>query len=399
MGVKVREKVKDSGEWWLIIHRDGRKVTKRIGNKNAAEQAKKIVEGHLAAGRAPLPEKKLLPTLAEYYATFKKLHLEVAVRETTLQMYEASFDKHILPQLGHKRLDKITRADIAEFIAYLINKDVTGRRNGDGDEEPKPKKFSRTSISICMRQLGAVFNHAIEHELITKNPTRKTSKLYKQAPIRHDEIQPLIESDVTLFLQTVLQYSPDYYPLFLCAIHTGMRSGELAALQWGDVDFNSGFLTVRRQIVWGKVIPFTKTNRIHRVDLSKTLMQTLRDLKRKRKEQWLEKGKNEIPEWVFCNQEGNPPDMQNIKNRHHYKNLDRAGLRRIRFHDLRHTFASLLLTNGESLAYVKDQLGHTSIKMTVDVYGHLQPGANRAAMDRLPAVGDTVEEESKRLTK
>ncbi len=64
-------------------------------------------------------------------------------------------------------------------------------------------------------------------------------------------------------------------------------------------------------------------------------------------------------------------------------------MRRIRFHDLRHTFASLLLQNGESLVYVKDQLGHSSIKMTVDVYGHLVPGANRAAMDRLPTVEDS----------
>ena len=67
--------------------------------------------------------------------------------------------------------------------------------------------------------------------------------------------------------------------------------------------------------------------------------------------------------------------------------LEKAGLRRIRFHDLRHTFASLLIQNGESLAYVKDQLGHSSIKMTVDVYGHLVPGANRQAVNRLPSAG------------
>ena len=66
-----------------------------------------------------------------------------------------------------------------------------------------------------------------------------------------------------------------------------------------------------------------------------------------------------------------------------HKALEKAGLRRIRFHDLRHTFASRLLQNGESIVYVKDQLGHHSIKVTVDVYGHLVPGANKAAVDRL----------------
>jgi integrase len=78
--------------------------------------------------------------------------------------------------------------------------------------------------------------------------------------------------------------------------------------------------------------------------------------------------------------------MYNVKNRYFLKTLEKAKLRRIRFHDLRHTFASLLIQNGESLAYIKDQLGHSSIKMTVDVYGHLVPGANRAAVNRLPTL-------------
>lgn len=86
--------------------------------------------------------------------------------------------------------------------------------------------------------------------------------------------------------------------------------------------------------------------------------------------------------------EGQQLEMQNVKNRFFLRCLEKAGLRRIRFHDLRHTFASLLIQNGESLAYVKDQLGHSSIKMTVDVYGHLVPGANRAAVNRLPALSD-----------
>jgi integrase len=89
---------------------------------------------------------------------------------------------------------------------------------------------------------------------------------------------------------------------------------------------------------------------------------------------------------VFCNREGNPEEIHNLKNRYFFRCLTKAGLRHIRFHDLRHTFASLLIQNGESLAYVKDQLGHSSIKMTVDVYGHLVPGANRQAVNRLPSL-------------
>src|SRR5262249_7517842 len=105
---------------------------------------------------------------------------------------------------------------------------------------------------------------------------------------------------------------------------------------------------------------------------------------------------NDIPEWVFLTRgrrlkdgerdEGQQLEMYNVKNRYFLKTLEKAKLRRIRFHDLRHTFASLLIQNAESLAYVKDQLGHRSITMTVDVYGHMVPGANRAAVNRLPGV-------------
>ena len=82
-------------------------------------------------------------------------------------------------------------------------------------------------------------------------------------------------------------------------------------------------------------------------------------------------------------------DPYNLKDRYFYKCLEKAGPRRIRFHDLRHTFATLLLQNGESLAYVKDQLGHSSIRTTVDTYGHLVPGANRQAVNKLPSLDES----------
>ncbi len=122
------------------------------------------------------------------------------------------------------------------------------------------------------------------------------------------------------------------------------------------------------------------------MDLSDALLDSLKEFKRQRKIEWLKKGRNEIPDWIFSNRNGNPVDMKNVKTSHFHRGLEKAGIRRIRSHDLRHTFATLLLQNGESLAYVKDQLGHSTIRMTVDVYGHLVPGANRQAVNRLPTL-------------
>ncbi len=389
MGVKVREKITGSDEWWVFINHGGRRTSRKVGSEKAALEVAKKIEAKLILGESFLPEKKpSSPTLEEYYKTYERPYLEVSVRSTTRRIYHTSFELHALPVLGNKRLDEITRLDIERLVTHLLNK-----RYG----EEKNKKFTRTTIAIAMRCLTASLNRAIERGFIEKNPTKGTSKLFAQASVRNGEIQPLNADEVRLFLRTVLEHSPEHYPLFLCAIHTGMRLGEVAALQWGDVDFNGKFFTVRRNYVEGEIVPFTKTKKLRRIDLSDTLLKALRGLKRRRREEWLKKGSSEIPEWVFCNQQGNPADMQNVKNRHFYKCLEKAGLRRIRFHDLRHTFASLLLQDGQPLAYIKDQLGHSSIKLTVDIYGHLEPGANREAVNRLPSLDAPVSAEDEHV--
>src|SRR5207247_9454006 len=91
----------------------------------------------------------------------------------------------------------------------------------------------------------------------------------------------------------------------------------------------------------------------------------------------------EMPAWVFINEAGRQLEHNNFRRRVFEPLLTKAGLRRIRIHDLRHTFASLLLQQGESPQYVKEQMGHHSIQVTVDIYGHLIPGTNRRAVDRL----------------
>jgi integrase len=376
MGVKIREKVKGSNEWWVFIDHKGRRKAKRVGSHKAAQDVKAKIEALITLGQPYLEGDTIqkhapTPTLEEYYERFKLTYLATAVRETTRISYDVSFRHHILPELGKLRLDKIERGRIKEFVAKLVG-----------------KQLARPTIRIITAELNAVYNAAIEDGITSGNPARRLSKFYKQAPIIHEEIEPLTREEVVTFLQAVLKHSPDSYPLFLCAIHTGLRSGEIAGLQWCDIDWSGKFITVRNNLVRGR-IHSTKTDKTRRVDMSDDLLTELSDLKRHRKEEWLSRGENEIPEWVFCNREGNPVDMHNVKNRQFFKCLEKAGLRRMRFHDLRHTHASLLIQDGQSLKYVSDQLGHSSIKMTADVYGHLVPGANRQAVNRLPSLRES----------
>ena len=117
--------------------------------------------------------------------------------------------------------------------------------------------------------------------------------------------------------------------------------------------------------------------------MSRHLTETLKALLLERKKETLRRGWGEVPPWVFPSEAGTLIKPDNFRDRAWARLLTKAGLRQIRVHDLRHTFASLLIQQGESLAYVKEQMGHHSIKITVDVYGHLVPGGNKAAVDRL----------------
>jgi integrase len=373
MGVKIREKIKGSGQWWVFINHGSRRKSKLVGSKKAAEKVQEIIAARLKLGEPIEDESKNqaleAPTLDAYFERFKKI-LEGSVRESTRDCYEGRYNNGIRPELGGLYLDKITRERVEEFTSSLVGKGL-----------------AKDTIRLTLATLRKILNKALRARLIADNPATRLGEFYRQAPTRHKEIEPLTEAEVIKFLEAVRQHSPQHFALFLCAVHSGLRSGELAGLQWGDFDENGKFLTVRRGIVRGKINP-TKSGKIRKVDVSDALLAALLDLRRTRKELLLAEGKNELPStnWIFQNEDGGFPDMKNLKDRHFHKCLQKAGLRRIRFHDLRHTFASLLIQNGEPLTYVKEQLGHSSIKITVDVYGHLVPGANRQAVNRLPSL-------------
>ncbi len=210
-------------------------------------------------------------------------------------------------------------------------------------------------------------------------------------------MDPFTAEEIPLLLEaTLTHFSYENYVLMLTALHTGLRSAELAGLEWPDIDLRGRFAIVRRQQKDGAKGK-TKTKRMRKVDISDALLHELQTLKKKRQEEYLARGKNEIPEWVFLSPglrlkegkraEGQPLDMDNWRNRVFWKACDKAKIRRRRLHDTRHTFASILLMSGESPVYVKEQLGHSSIKITVDVYGHFIPGANRQAVNKLPVLG------------
>ena len=198
-------------------------------------------------------------------------------------------------------------------------------------------------------------------------------------------------------IDTAKDKLPRYYPLFLCAVRTGLRMGELFALQWGDNDWQGRFIEVQRNYTHGKVTT-PKSGESRRVDMSRELGRVLKDLQTEQQIEAAARGWKEVPSWVFCSEVGGLLHPNNLRDRVFYGLLTKAGLRKVRFHDLRHTFASLLLQQGESLIYVKEQMGHSSIAVTVDRYGHLIPGGNKQAVDRLDTPMETSQFQSDSAT-
>ncbi len=366
MGVTVRQKQPGKGKaWWIFIRHNGKRKSKRIGDRNAAEQVASTIRQKLNVGDLELESAKKSSALFRVYAMeWLNTHAATACKYSTYKSYESCLGKHLIPFFGDQALEDIHRRDVKRFIYKKL-----------------AEGLASSTVNNARLCVSGIFTAAIEDELVEANPAARTGKFTKRKDRRQD-VNPLTREEAKLFLDAAWVHYPRYYPLFLCALRTGMRMGELIGLKWGDIDFNGQFIEVRQSIVRCRSTS-PKNHRTRRVDMSNQLTETLRNLKVERKKETLKRGWKEVPELVFCSEKGDHLDTDNLRKRVFHKCLEKAGLRRIRFHDLRHTYASILLAQKESPAYVQEQLGHASIQLTVDTYGHLVPGSNRSAVDKL----------------
>ena len=231
--------------------------------------------------------------------------------------------------------------------------------------------------------LSGIFTQAVEDGHLDSNPASKLGKfLNSKDQMLGKEIAPLTADELDVYLETCSKYYPSYYPFFLTLPRTGLRLGEALGLQWGDINFSEGFMEIRRALVDNRVTT-PKNGKTRRVDMTPQLIASLKDLSRRRKEETLKKGWRDVPEWVFVNGDGKPLDQGNVRGRIHYKICEKAGLHRIRIHDLRHTYATLRLSCGHNLPDVSKQLGHSSINITVDTYYHWIPSQKKREVAEL----------------
>jgi integrase len=212
--------------------------------------------------------------------------------------------------------------------------------------------FRQDRPAYSLLSLGHI-NQAIEDGLVQHNPALKPGKILK-AKAKAEDVNPFTREEEAAFLKAVGEHASAYYPFFLFLVRTGCRLGEAIALQPGDLDFRGRFIAIRRNFTNGRLTT-PKNGKSRRVDMSTRLADVLKQHLVSKELEALGNDRSK-PKWAFCNEAGNMLDPDNIRRRVFYKLLEKAGLRRIRIHDLRHTFATRLLMNGESPAYVRDQL-------------------------------------------
>ena len=291
------------------------------------------------------------------FSVFAKRWLEdyatVSVKASTLATYTSRINGSLDDAFGPLRLSQIGTADVQHYLAGLTQ-----------------KKRSPATVRAYLVLLRNMLNHAVAWGHLAHNPATSV----KGPKLKHTEMECLTPAEVKVFLAAC---DDAHRALFSTAVMTGVRLGELLALRWDDVNWPGGTIRVARSLYNGQFVEPKTSRSVRTIGMSDRLAAILLEHK-------LAAPYSPF-DLVFPTPEGTPMDPANLRHRVFEDTLTRAKLRRIRIHDLRHTFASLLINQGENLKYVQAQLGHSSITTTVDRYGHLMPDAHRGANDRLDA--------------
>jgi len=297
-----------------------------------------------------LNEENTTPLFSVYAEQWLRNHGH-DIQPSTKRSYEQLLRLHVTPRFGCKPLSKITRDDVKEFVSAISETD----------------NHSRNTVRLILTTLRAVLSAAVEDNLIESNPASKVGKFNKRER-GESKAQAMTLSEAQAFLSAAVEVCPDYYPLFFTALRSGLRKSELIALKWGDIQFGDSedgknrFILVQRNYYMGH-FGISKTHECRRVDMTKQLRQVLMAHKENALLRGFQLGKTSIAdELVFPSEAGTPICPDNIGPRYMEPALEQAGLRKFRFHDLRHTFGSLLIQAGVSPAYVQKQMGTAAFR-------------------------------------
>ena len=364
-----------NGTWaaqYTVWTAEGRK-RRSVAGKTRAEVSRKLTEAMADRDGGLLYDAGHL-TISEYLDRWLADSVKGTVKETTYANYAYITHKHISPALGHVKLKTLTSAHVRGFYG-----------------EKTRTNLSAATVKKMHVVLRKALSQAVSDGLIPRNAADGAKPPRTSAP--GEEIKPLDSEECASFLEA--SRGERLEALYVVAVHCGLREGELLALRWEDVYVEAlkPAVLVRRTLTRGEngrgwvVGASTKSGQGRRVRLTQQAASTLKDHRKRQLEErlrlaglWQDQG------LVFPNETGSLFNPSNLRNRSFKRIKTRASVREdLRFHDLRHTCATRLLSEGVNVKVVSELLGHASITITLNTYAHVLPDMQDSAADAMEA--------------
>ncbi len=305
-------------------------------------------------------------TVADLLSQWLEGYVKTNCSQRTLDGYQAIIDNHLVSALGHHQLKQLNQQHIQAYYGKALD------------------KLSSRTVHHQHRVLSQALKYAVRQGYLGRNPC----ELVDPPSPRGKTMRTLTLSEVTgLLISAEGSY---YYPVIYTAVSSGLRQAELLGLRWRDIDIGSCSISVNRTLYKRRgtcqfVEPKTARSR-RRVAMTAKLAGFLGEYKLERQRLYYQVGKAmTLDDLVFANHEGGPIDP-GVLSHSFARTAERAGLKNVRFHDLRHTFASLMLQRGGKPKVISEALGHASVAFTMDVYSHIIEGMQSEAMALLDEV-------------
>ena len=367
--IAVREN-KSGKSYFLVIRPPGEhrvkwiKVgnTRRSADRNAVRILAEMGEGEYVE---PTPM-----TVEAYLELWLRDYVDAGyVRQRTGSAYKDIARKHLIPQLGAIRLDRLTPSRIQSYYADRLS---SGRLDGRGGLSPQTVKHHHTLLSRAL-------NLAVKWNMLSRSPMDRV-----EAPRVPRRNPPAFGAEDVIKLMKEAE-GTQYQTIILLAAYTGLRRSELLGLRWRDLNLETGVLSVNQTLIWladerRSIFEEPKTWRSSRpVVLSGTPIRALVSHREWQASILLSQDQETL---VFCRHDGTPMLPSTVSHTI-IKFARRAGLNGLTLHGLRHSNASILLELGVHPEIVRDRLGHSGISVTMDTYSHILPGVQELAADRL----------------
>ncbi len=317
----------------------------RVPRKPETNEKLREIEDQLAKANY-IPDKKIpiFSKVAENWLRHKKPNL----RESTWSVYERHTKKHF-QEFDSLKINRITTAAVEKFITDRLNQGM-----------------NISTLRKILVSLGQIFSYAVRHGYIHYNPLPDAERPRGKGEKSETVNRVLSPTEINKFLKKVKDQK--FKTLFMLAIMSGARQGELLGLKWFDIDWKNNQVHIQRTFNNAKWYDVKTKTSNRKVDLGPKMMAELKKWK-------IACPPNKL-NLIFPNKSGRPINHNNLIHRYFYPALGKAKLPRIRFHDLRHTYASLKIEQGANIKYIQTQLGHSSPTVTLNVYAHLMKPTN-----------------------